>query len=272
MPWPHLYARPTYLETLDPDERMRYILRSLALRHQWVFTHESAALMHHLFVPWNRCETPHVASSFHRCVGGIWHHVGNYQQWETRDGVHVTPLAQTMFDCLRSIPFIDALGIADSALAQLNMSREQAAKLIKDAWPKYHGINQALATLSYADPRSENGGESFVRAAIISLGYAAPELQAVFPDPLDPRTTIRADGVWTLPDGTKVGLEVDGFQKYEKERYREGRSLTRVLTDERQRESRITLCVDQVMRIRPDQARNEAYLRHLLELYRIPKA
>lgn len=44
-------------------------------------------------------------------------------------------------------------------------------------------------TLMHADGRSENGGESVVRAIILELGFAEPDLQVEIEDPSTPAHT-----------------------------------------------------------------------------------
>lgn len=66
----------------------------------------------------------------------------------------------------------------------------------------------------HADGRSENGGESVVRAIILELGFAEPDLQVEIEDPLNPGTYKRVDYYWLLEDGRAIVGELDGFEKY----------------------------------------------------------
>ena len=90
--------------------------------------------------------------------------------------------------------------------------------------------------LEYADPASENGGESYCRAVIIELGFEPPQLQVEFRDPDAPANVIRVDFLWRTPDGGMVVLEFDGMRKYVDPSMTNGRDVQRVVLDERRRE------------------------------------
>ncbi len=102
-------------------------------------------------------------------------------------GIPVTGFTQTVFECLREAPFSLGLAIADSALRRTGQSPEQLCAQIAREQKRRHGLRRVAEVISYADGRSENGGESRVRAFLIEQGYLLPELQVELPNPLDPR-------------------------------------------------------------------------------------
>ena len=272
-PLPHLYARKSRYRSLSPEEKHLHALRGLSQLHpSWTFALGSAALALGLYVDRSLINRVHVASRYHRLLCGVQHHSLRVDGAATGNGVPTTDTLQTMFDCLRSGTLVQTLGIADSGLAKLGIGRDEAAHLFREKWRRKDGFAHALTTLSFAEPRSESGGESYVRARIIHLGYTAPEVQVPFSDPMQAGKTYRVDLIWRLRDGSTVGCEVDGFQKYENPGSMGGRSLPKVVVGERQRESRLTIPLDRMMRITPKQAQSDWYLDALLRQYGIPRA
>ena len=55
--------------------------------------------------------------------------------------------------------------------------------------------------LKYADPLSENGGESLMRGQITELSFGIPLLQVQFMNPDNPAMSYRVDFCWKLADG-----------------------------------------------------------------------
>ena len=124
----------------------------------------------------------------------------------------------------------------------------------------------------YADPRSGSGGESIARAAMIALGYALPDLQAFFPDPIDPAKGYYVDFLWETVDGTRVIGEFDGMAKYVDEAFLKGRSSVRALADEKHREARLSLYKLPIARLSYSDVMNESALRATLDGYGIPRS
>ncbi|NMM98806.1 hypothetical protein [Bifidobacterium olomucense] len=148
------------------------------------------------------------------------------------NGIMVTDEIRTLIDCGLSLPFLYALPIFDSAARQgvdMRMVRE-ACK----------GLRVSLAPietlLTYVDARSENGGESVVRASIINDGFALPELQIEFCDPAHPTRRYRVDFLWRLHDGRIIVLEYDGMAKYEDFSMTKGRSAKQILNERDERD------------------------------------
>ena len=105
---------------------------------------------------------------------------------------------------------------------------------------------------------------------MIELGFEIPELQIDFVDELSGKK-IRPDFLWTLDGGSKIAGELDGDQKYENPIYMGGRDVTRVLTDERKRESRLTIKVGSVCRFSLRDVYDRAGFERLLDEFGVPR-
>ena len=93
----------------------------------------------------------------------------------------MTPPERTVYDCLRRTDFPLGLGVADSALRQGVVAEEGLSAFVGSVPRDPRGREQAVGTLAWADPRSENGGESIARGRMLALGYAhAPSCRSRF--------------------------------------------------------------------------------------------
>ena len=175
-----------------------------------------------------------------------------------------------MFDCLRWTDFPHGLGIVDSALRTGVVRRSELDEFFSRASPRLHGRDLALATLSWTDPRSENGGESIARARMLLLGYVCPELQVEVPRVMEDGAPYRADYCWVRADGRVILGELDGGCKYVEEEMMGGRSIDDVLSDENIRGSRFTLYDVAMMRFRFGDTEDEGTFRAILDEYGVP--
>jgi hypothetical protein len=123
------------------------------------------------------------------------------------DGITATSVARTVADLARSLPFEEAVSVADAALhRQLLTSDELAAAVARST--RRPGVAAARRVVAFADARSESPGESRSRVRIWRLGLPPPELQM----PIRTRLGIYyADFGW--PQYRAVG-EFDGLVKY----------------------------------------------------------
>ena len=268
-----IYALCEHWDKLRPVKRELFTIRTLAAMHpSWVFSYTSAAVVHGLEVGYGQLGTIHVdcgMRSHTRSSGKIRRHAIVNSEFEQVDGINVTSLVRTTFDCMRTSRFPRALAIADSAL---RISGKDASYFI-DAFGRLHGghTNQSRPAeiMVFANGQAENGGESVVRASIIKLGYEVPELQVGVPNPFDPEHPYRVDFYWDLENGPVAG-ELDGHDKYMDPVMTNGRSLQEVLTDERLRESRISGSNVKVMRFSYNDARDYDKFGQLLDVFGIP--
>lgn len=275
-----LYARAAYWKLLKPDKRTLHVVRGMQLAHpDRIFCGETAALVWGLPVSYARLTTIFVATRGHghKVRDGVrgrpltWCHVEG-SECEVVGGVRVTPLASTAFDCLRSMPFPDALAVADATLRASGKGREAMRRELATTGRGRRGIRRVIGIMGYADALSESWAESVARAHVITQGFAMPELQVPFSQPLNPGRTFRVDMTWTRADGSLVLCEVDGHQKYEDEQMLHGRSAARVLADEQHREAQLTLYEHPILRLDyADLVDTSRFVRKLLT-YGIPRS
>ena len=275
---PHhgLYVRTSAWAALTEPERAFWKMRALCARHPgWVFCDVSAALAHGLSVPLREVGTLHVLSSPGsptRSTGAIVRHATSARGACWKDGVHVTDLAQSVYDCLRRLGFRDGLAVADSGMAAMELDDwETLADRLIALHHGEPGLRRTLGILRHADPRAESGGESIARAAMLELGFELPELQVEVPDPFAPGRSYRVDFLWTLPDGNRVAGELDGREKYVNPQMTKGRSAVEVLAEERLRESRLSAAGVRVMRFSFADVCRLGFFESLLERYGIPR-
>lgn len=277
--YPGYYARPLYLAPLSPRARMHHLIRSLVHRHpSWTFCLYSAAVVHGLQVPYALLTKAHIGvdkSSNRRSTSPCYvHHALPDLSSTVINGIRVTPLEATIFDCLRHATFRQGLAIVDSSLHHQLTTIERLEAYVDEHSRYRHGIARVRQTLHYADGRSANGGESVVRAAIIEIGFIVPELQVEVPDPLNPNVTITVDFYWRLPDGRIIILELDGLQKYQRDDHDKALAIDetqQILADERRRESHLNLTGATVVRLSYREATDDLKLERALSTAGVPK-
>lgn len=186
------------------------------------------------------------------------------------NGIRVTPLVRTVFDCCRRYPVRKCLGVADSALRLLQQDSSRLKEQFR-AFPRQSkGRKQANIIASMANPLSENGGESLARATMIMLGYQTPQLQVEKSDPVD-GSTYRLDFLWMLPNGTEIAGELDGHEKYVNPKMTYGKPAEDILIDERLRESRINALGIPVARFSMKDVSNPSRFARILDAFGIPR-
>lgn len=177
-PFPRVYARIAYWRSLSPSVKSLHVIRAAAALHpEWVFCGTSAAMAHGLQVAEPNPSAVHILGGG-TCAASRGKHVvrhpvltDDYEKFEVVAGVKATPLDRTIADCLRTLPMPAGLAVADSALRDYGLAREDLAGFVR-AQPRARGSRQALQTIGWADGRSENGGESVARGIMIELGFA----------------------------------------------------------------------------------------------------
>lgn len=272
-PAPRVYALPALWSQLDRTEKERRVLKSLHVLHPtWVFADVSAAVLWGLNVPHSLMGGVHLATttrSHSRSHGTRERIIMPDEHITTKDGIPVTNIERTSFDCLHNYGFCPGLCIADSALRLANISRDDMV----DTFESYHGNlvgkSRAIDTARWANPLSESGGESIARATMLQLGFLLPKLQVPFRDPVDYYSWYRVDFFWNLPGGNVIG-ELDGRQKYTDSKMTGMRSTIDVFADERLRESHLSGTGARIMRFSYKDVMDPRRFAHILRSYGIP--
>jgi hypothetical protein len=179
-----------------------------------VISHVSAAVMHGLAVwaiPLDHVHTIRPGGAGGRIGSVVHRHVAPLDPAEVTlvDGVLVTSLARTVVDIARTVPFEQAVVVADSALFRnedLTPAALAAGVARAAGWP---GVPQARRAIGFARRGAQSPGESRSRIEIARAGLPVPHLQ--FPVQLPDGSTALTDFGWIGPRA--VG-EFDGEVKY----------------------------------------------------------
>lgn len=276
-PYTGIYAASESWREFGPEKRTLFAAKALAKLHPaWVFAGPTAAFMHGLSVGYRWLDCLYLSTSREShaaCWGGIRRIVVSDDTAVERDGVRVTSFARTLYDCLRIMPFADALAVADSALRIKKVNRSRLAENVAKLCRHRRDIKRALAIIALADGRSENGGESIARAQMIALGFVTPDLQRVMDDPLSPEKGYRVDFAWDVSKQLVVAGELDGRDKYVDETMLGNGDTIDALLAERRREAHVTAGdkLVRVMRFSLAEAQNSAMFERLLNAYQIPR-
>ena len=124
-----------------------------------------------------------------------------------RYGVLVTTPARTVIDLARSLPFMDGVVVADSAL-HLGLVTKSELTTMLDRCGGWRGAERACRVVQFSDKRAESVLESCARVVFERNGLEPPELQAYI------RTTevdYRVDFYWPK---YRTIAEADGAMKY----------------------------------------------------------
>ncbi len=272
-PAPQVFALPELWESLNPREQERFRVRALARIHpSWTFSSYSAAAIHGLEISYKLFGQVHIAcrrTSHTRDRSGITRHFVSNDQPEIVDGIRVTSIARTVFDCIRECSFPAGLAIADSALRIAKIDRSELCDNTNRMAAHHANGWRVTEILALADPRAESGGESVARAIILKEGFLPPDLQVSIQDPLDASNVYRVDFFWDLPSGPVAG-ELDGREKYRSPSMTHGRDTVDVFADERLRESRISGTGVRIMRFSYKDLMDTQRFHNLLTAYGIP--
>ena len=276
-PAPSVFIRKELWATLSPEDRLLYTMRALRKLHpDWVFASTSAAVAHGLSVSYADMWPVRIAVARRQYdstpTKALVRQLVSEDTPVEVNGLMVTSLKRTCFDCLRELDFCHGLAVADSTLRVGGLSPEALVAALEEMPHNCEGWQHALSTARHADARAESGGESIARGQMIRLGYAVPDLQVAAADLLGEVQGYRADYGWELPDGTTLLGELDGFEKYVNPAMTGDRDAVQVLVDERQRESRISAPGVRVMRFRFQDVVDEQRLRKILDAYGVPHA
>ena len=262
---------------LKPDVIALRTIRTLAEQHpNWIFCSFSAGLVQQLEVGFENAMPIHVVDMGKRPTKStsqiVRHRADGPVRTRVVDDVTVTAPEVTAIDCMLECGFDRGLAIADSALRNQGLGQDHLKRELKMR-QQSRAASVAEAAINHADPDAENGGESMARALMIRQGFMIPELQVEIPDIVEGGTCFRADYYWDLRD-LKLGVvagELDGMVKYEDPEMMGSRDVTQVLTDERQREARISASDIKVVRFKYDLLKEPDKFVELLNTYGIPR-
>ena len=273
-PLPGVYAAPGDWSALAPNDRARYAMRALARRDPGIqFCSYSAALLSNLEVHYSRAFPLQVAAnagSHRRQYQNLRYVPLLHRARYTVDGLCVTSIEDTLFECLRSDGLKYALGPLDSALRLGLVEKEALVEHFRLHHRGQKGVRRAIAAAKLGDSRAANGGESYARAVMYELGFEMPELQVPIENPLDPGRFFYADFGWRR-DGRLVALgELDGVEKYLSPYMTGGMQPFEVMRRERMRESLITLAACPVVRFTFGALDNPRGMTELLDAYGVP--
>lgn len=236
-PYPTLFARTDYWTQLNAEEQSLHMIRALATLHpQWTFAGLSAACVYGYQHAYSLHDgSVHIAGNSgitgrdHSKLNRIY--MPRIPLWKCQ-GILVTSPARTLVDC-STFSFSSALAIYDSALCSGHVTVEEINTLAIQT-----NCDEAAVAklLRYANPASENGGESFTRGQIILCDFAVPLLQVEFENPNNPAAPYRVDFCWKLADGRIIVAEYDGMAKYADTTNQSRASLQAKMEYERRRE------------------------------------
>ena len=214
-PYKNLYADRTLWNTMTREQQSLQVIRALSAIHpQWVFAGLSAACVYGLQHNYSLHDgTVHIASK--SGIGGgdearLNRIYINRIPTRKHNGILLTTPARTLLDCA-AFPFPQALPIYDSALRKSLTTIEEVQSLMIQSVCDEVSVTKLL---KYADPLSENGGESLMRGQITELSFGIPLLQVQFMNPDNPAMSYRVDFCWKLADGRIIVAEYDGMAKY----------------------------------------------------------
>ena len=214
-----VYATKRAVDWAGADPVRAHVLKVLAATAtaggNAVASYQSAALLHRLSLltsspagtvtltlppdkKWNRAQPADVV--FHASELPKEHVTRLYN-------LPVTTVARTVADLARTLPFMDAVVAADSALSQEKVTKPEVHRVLDECkgWP---GVRQARRVIDFADERAESPLESAARVVFAEAGLDPPELQV----------TIHGDEFAAVVDFLwrphKVIAEADGLVKY----------------------------------------------------------
>lgn len=272
--YPGLYVRPDYWTQLDARDRYLHIVRSLARLHpQWIFCEMTAAAVYGINTATRHMDLVHIRTVDDRHVhdyGKVRHHYIRDERYEVIDGVRVTPLPRTVFDCARKQSFPDALAVIEAVLRERFMSKDELERCFESlpGWNK----SAALRALVPATGGTENGGEAYALGVMLEEQFAMPLLQEQIVDPYDVHAIYRVDFAWRNEQGGLIVAELDGRVKYkDRSMFRNG-DLSETIIAEKEREERIRLVVEEMVRFSFREVLGRAQLVRKLESIGVPRS
>lgn len=230
---PGAYVPPDDGPLADAAERHRLAVRAAVRKVAAgaVVSHVSAAALHGLAlweVDLSRVHVTTDRSSGGRVTRLLHVHAAPLRPEEvvTVDGLACTSVARTVVDLARTLPFEQAVVVADAARHHHRVSATELEVAAERSHGR-RGAPDARRVVAAADPRAESPGETRSRIAIARARLPSPVLQHEFRE-----LGVRTDFYW--PEFATVG-EFDGKVKYGRT-LRPGRDVGEVVYAEKRRE------------------------------------
>lgn len=190
------YALPTAQDGLRAAIRLTAVLSRRSAAAHWGWELKTQPPVPEVTVPRNR----NVPTDRRRAVDVTW---ADLRREEVVDGI-VTSRERTVIDCIRSLPFDEALAVADSALRHRHVTRAQLIWLADQVRGK--GAAQARKVARLASDKAANPFESVLRAIAIGIPGIAVE----------PQVWLDLDGQRLRPDlldrRRRLILEAESFE------------------------------------------------------------
>lgn len=211
-------------------------------RAKTVFSHWSAAALHGIDIlgAWPaHIDVSIAAAAGGRSSGAIRRHTRDLAEIGTTgwQGHRVTTPLRTAVDLAASLPFVEAVAVADQTLwaRRVGGALVERDVLLAAAHSRTgRGSARATRAADFASPLADSVRESQSRVLISTMGFPEPELQARFVL-LDGREAF-TDFFWR--DHGHIG-EFDGAGKYRDPAMLKGRSPEEVLLAEKDREDEL---------------------------------
>ncbi len=268
-----MYAASEYWDSLQPDERIRHIARTLHNRHpDWVFAGVTAAAIHDFEHQWHlhagtitlatTSRGPNASSAKVKRI------FTSSSTPEYANGLPVTSKARTVVDCGLSVDFRFALPIIDSALRNgVAITDILMCAALCDVIARRYSAYCIMPIR-----RVENGGESLGRGTIIAGGLLAPELQQNITDP-QTGALYRVDFLWRLPENRLIVGEFDGYEKYVNPDMNDRKGVRGAVQAEKERETALYRAkVDTIVRFTYEEVMQQHPLLNKLRAAGIPHA
>jgi len=234
------YCAPDDLRVSGPsraprEARLLSLARAAALHSQLgaehVFSHGTAALLHGCLV-WTTPRSTHLYQRYRpsgHASADVRRHSWTLAPDEVTSaaGLPVTSLARTVVDCARTLHPLEALVIADSALA-LGVEREALTTTL-DAQKGHRGKQRARLVIELAEAGSQSAWETWVRYELLRAGLPQPTTQMAVRTDAGIFHTDLGYAQWAL------GIEFDGLVKYRADGVRPGHDPAREYVAEKNR-------------------------------------
>ncbi|MBT1181963.1 hypothetical protein JS531_08390 [Bifidobacterium sp. CP2] len=273
MPMKGRFIRKPLWDSLPHGDRIMYRLRTICQEHpDWVLSGVSAAAVHRYTSSMYLQRYVHIAVTDPSRAGKrgqIFAHYIPDQQVISVGGLRVTPPEQTMFDCARTLDFPNAMAICAMGLRATG----NPASSLQDyclGHPRKRGLPRARFVAEHVDPMCTNGGEAISLAVSLEMGFAQPQCQKRFINPID-GGAIYADFTWTRDDGSLVVGELDGREKYVNPAMTGGVDIATVALREKDRETAINMLNIPVVRFQMAHVRNRTQFEQRLVAAQVPR-